>query len=256
MARRIEGEGEALVKVIGAGFGRTGTLSLKAALEELGFGPCYHMTEVFRHPEHAPLWEAAARGEPVDWDRFLAGYQATVDWPACNFYEPLMRRYPDAKVVLTVRDPQRWYASTASTIYRMHQITAISPLTATLFALIGRFVAAGRVTRMINAVVWKGTFEGNFADQRQAIAIFERHIQEVKERVPADRLLVYDVQEGWAPLCAFLGVPVPNGRPFPHLNDAESFQKMVRQRWTRTFAPMIAVAVLAALALLVRQRRV
>ena len=95
------------IEVIGAGFGRTGTISLKVAPEELGFGPCYHMTEVFDHPKHAELWEAAVRGEPADWEEIFRGYRATVDWPGAAFYEELMERYPHAKVILTVRNPQR-----------------------------------------------------------------------------------------------------------------------------------------------------
>ncbi len=99
--------------VIGAGLGRTGTLSLKAALEELGLGKCYHMTEVLAHPESVPVWDAAARGQPVDWDELFDGYRATVDWPGCSFYRELLDRYPDAKVILSVRDPERWYESAA-----------------------------------------------------------------------------------------------------------------------------------------------
>src|SRR5215218_1360168 len=107
------------LEVIGAGFGRTGTMSLKATLEELGFGPCYHMREVFEHPEHIGQWRAAMRGEPVDWERILGDYRATVDWPGCTFYDELLERNPDAKVILTVRDPQRWYESACDTIYRI-----------------------------------------------------------------------------------------------------------------------------------------
>src|SRR5579884_3535914 len=108
------------LKIIGAGFGRTGTLSVKAALEELGFGPCYHMIEVFQHPDHLLQWEAATRGEAIDWRKLLEGYQAAVDWPACSFYKQLMEIYPDAKVLLTVRDPEKWYESVISTIYQPH----------------------------------------------------------------------------------------------------------------------------------------
>ena len=97
------------LKVIGAGFGRTGTMSLKVALEELGFDPCYHMSELFENSSHADLWNAAADGERVDWEALLGGYAATVDWPGCSFYEELMEAYPDAKVLLSVRDPERWY---------------------------------------------------------------------------------------------------------------------------------------------------
>src|SRR5262249_33070515 len=106
--------------VIGAGFGRTGTLSLKAALEELGFSRCYHMVEVLA-TDDARRWDAAARGEPVDWDRLFEGFRATVDWPACSFYRELLEKYPGAKVILTVRDPDRWYDSARQTIYFVRQ---------------------------------------------------------------------------------------------------------------------------------------
>lgn len=109
--------------MIGAGFGRTGTSSLKVALEKLGFGPCYHITELFDHPEHVRLREPAVRGEPVDWEEIFHGYQATVDWPGAAFYEELMEKYPDAKVILTVRAPERWYASILNTIYPARDIS-------------------------------------------------------------------------------------------------------------------------------------
>ncbi len=116
------------IKVIGAGLGRTGTLSLKAALEELGFSRCYHMTDVFAHLEHARVWDDAARGLPVDWDTLFQGYQATVDWPGCAFYEEFMRRYPDAKVILSVRDPERWYEARtrpSSTAQRLSELDEV-----------------------------------------------------------------------------------------------------------------------------------
>ena len=110
-----------MVKIIGAGFGRTGTASLKAALEHLGFGPCYHMLEVIAQPERIHDWERALDGEVSDWDSVLGGFQSTVDWPGCAFWRELLDAYPDAKVVLTVRDPQRWYDSTHETIYQFAQ---------------------------------------------------------------------------------------------------------------------------------------
>src|SRR5690242_6606844 len=107
------------MRVIGAGMGRTGTLSLKAALERLGFEPCYHMLEVMEHPDHVSLWSAMARGEAVPWDRVLGGYQATVDWPACTYWRELTSAYPQARVLLSVRDPERWYESMRTTVYRI-----------------------------------------------------------------------------------------------------------------------------------------
>src|SRR4051794_3949655 len=138
------------LKVIGAGLGRTGTLSLKLALEELGFDKCYHMVEVIAHPEHVGAWEAASRGEPVDWEALFQGYQATVDWPGCNFYAEFLRLYPEAKVVLTVRDPERWYESARQTIYRVR--TAF-PAWLPAPPKMQRFV------KMTNRLIWDGFFQ-------------------------------------------------------------------------------------------------
>ena len=233
------------MKVIGAGLGRTGTASLKAALEELGFGPCYHMVEVFANPGHADFWRAAWRGEPADWDGVLGGYEATVDWPACSFYEELMERHPDAKVLLSVRDPERWYESTRQTIYELGRLSTGSPFSRLGFALVSR-LAFGRFKTgqapMTEEIVWQGTFGGNFEDKDHAIGVFNRHNGEVQRRVPKERLLVYEVKQGWGPLCEFLGVEVPE-KPFPHLNDAADMRRMI------LMVRALSVAVPAALAL-------
>jgi hypothetical protein len=208
---------EHLMEIIGAGFGRTGTMSLKVALEQLGYGPCYHMVELFEHPEHVEQWEAAVRGEPVDWEDMFAGYLATVDWPGAAFYKELMEAHPEARVLLSVRDPHRWYESTKNTIY------------ATVNPSPEMIAAVGPAPRLNNELIWKRTFGENFEDRQHAIEVFERHNEEVKEHVPADQLLVYEVKEGWEPLCDFLGIETPKGKPFPHLNDTDSFQRMVRE---------------------------
>lgn len=216
------------LKVIGAGFGRTGTLSLKAALEQLGFGPCYHMVEVFGHDEHLPYWEAAANGDPVDWNKLFGAYQAAVDWPACAYYEQLMQTYPEAKVVLTVRDPERWYESAQATIFkRSNPGQGVGRLTKQLLLSLASLKMPGlkRRIQIINKIVWQNTFDGRFADRAYAISVYQRHIEQVKQRVPADKLLVYEVKQGWEPLCAFLNVSVPQDTSFPHLNDRESFGK-------------------------------
>jgi hypothetical protein len=205
------------MKVIGAGFGRTGTMSLKAALEVLGYGPCYHMIELFEHLEHVERWEAAVRDEPVDWEDMFAGYRATVDWPGASFYKELMEAHPEARVLLSVRDPHRWYESTKNTIY------------ATVNPSPEMIAAVGPAPRLNNDLIWKRTFGENFEDRQHAIEVFKRHNEEVKEHVPADQLLVYEVKEGWEPLCDFLGIETPKGKPFPHLNDTDSFQRMVRE---------------------------
>jgi hypothetical protein len=248
------------LKIIGAGFGRTGTLSLKTALEELGFGPCYHMVEVFNHPEDTAQWEAAARGEPIDWHQLLDGYQATVDWPGCAFYEELLQTYPDARVLLSVRDPASWYESVDSTIYQMRRMTTHFSPASVLFRVMGLFAPdRRRVGRMINALVWQGTFNGNFEDKDYAIAIFNQHIENVKKRVPPDKLLVYNVKQGWEPLCTFLGIQVPPDKPFPHLNERSSFMgNRFRQRnqayLVRTLLVASVLSVLAAVLLFLRSR--
>jgi hypothetical protein len=220
---------ECRVKVIGAGFGRTGTASLKSALEELGFGPCYHMMEVFEHPEHADFWETVWRGEPVNWDKVLGGYEATVDWPACTFYGEFMERNPEAKVLLSVRDPERWYESMRSTIYELTKLSTRSLFSRVSLALLAFFrfgTFTIRPLQMGEQIGLQGTFEGKFEDKRHAIEVFNRHNEEVKRRVPKERLLVYDVKEGWGPLCEFLGVEEPD-KPFPRLNDAAEVQRLI-----------------------------
>ena len=239
------------IEVIGAGFGRTGTMSLKVALEELGFGPCYHMIELFGHPEHVPMWDAASRGKPVDWEELFNGYRATTDWPACSFYEELMERYPDAKVILTVRDPDRWYESTYNTIYNIRKMVS-SPI----FRLAGLFrPGMGLAARMNDRLIWEDTFGGSLEDRGHAIRVFERHNEEVEERVPPEKLLVYEVNEGWEPLCNFLGVEVPENRPFPHLNDSDTFRRMVRRRLAIALTAPLAVVSLAGLILLRLRKR-
>ncbi len=212
------------LQVISAGFGRTGTTSLKAALEKLGFSRCYHMMEVFGRPDHIPLWLDANEGKPVDWEGLFSGYQAAVDWPSCTFYRELMQSYPEAKVVLSVRDPERWYESALNTVYTMKRQR---PPASWLFAAIPQ---VRRFVRMVDTVVWRGTFGGRFEDKAYAIGVFNAHIEEVKRTVPPEKLLIFDVKEGWKPLCAFLGVPVPE-EPFPHLNDRADFREQASWRF-------------------------
>jgi hypothetical protein len=230
-------------------------MSLKVALEELGYAPCYHMIEVFAHPEHAPLWQAAWRGEPVDWEGFLGGYEAAVDWPACSFYEELMERYPEAKVILTVRDPERWYESTRSTIYELSMVATRSPLFRLVFGAI-RLLRFGRVGRgnMADEIIWDGTFDGKFENRRYAMDVFERHNAQVRRRVPPDRLLVYEVKEGWAPLCEFLGVEEPD-TPFPHVNDTAEMRRRIRAVRALSVAVPAALTLLGAALLMVLTRR-
>lgn len=207
------------LEVIGAGFGRTGTLSLKAALEQLGFVKCHHMKAVAASNDQVVAWQAIASGEAPDWDRIFDGYRAACDWPSCDHFEALLERYPDARVVLGVRDENRWYESVASTIYAAS--VEFPRFVGWLVPRVGRF------NRMVYATVWDGTFGGRFEDRAHAIQVYRDHIERVKRVVPPEKLLVFEAKDGWEPLCRFLDRPVPAG-PFPHLNDAATIHRGLR----------------------------
>jgi hypothetical protein len=194
------------LSVIGAGFGRTGTMSLKLALEQLGFGPCYHMVEVFKNPEAPDYWEAAADHQPVDWDEVFAGYRATVDWPSATFYRELAEVYPQAKVVLTRRDPKAWFESTQATIFRRDFSSGATDFDRMAAKVIGHL------------------FDQRMHDEAHCIEVFNRHNERVQQVIAPERLLVYDLAQGWAPLCGFLGAAVPD-TPMPKANSTEEFQR-------------------------------
>lgn len=207
------------MRVIGSGFGRTGTTSMKAALELLGFGRCYHMQELFKRPSHARAWGQWRPGTEPDLDRLFRDFGATVDFPASLIYDQLLDRFPHAKVVHTVRDPDRWYDSTAETIYRAREVFRSSPL---------RYVPQIRdLYEMLDVVIWDGLFDGRFEDRDHAIHVYERWTERVIATVPSNRLLVFDVAQGWEPLCEFLEGPVPD-QPFPRVNDKAVFQRRLR----------------------------
>ncbi|MFG1679769.1 sulfotransferase family protein [Nonomuraea sp. NPDC049269] len=211
-----------MISVIGAGLPRTGTTSLKAALELLGFGPCHHMQEIGAHPEQAPRWRQALE-EQVDWTGLLRGYQAAVDWPSAHFWRPLTHTHPDAKVILTVRDPHAWYVSLRDTVFALlHDPSAVprelQPVITGMRPLLDR--------------IWRDTFGTTPADpmpdESHAVKVFLRHTAEVTGTLRADRVLVYESGQGWEPLCDFLGVPVPD-EPYPRLNDRQSALTRLRE---------------------------
>jgi hypothetical protein len=207
------------LSVIGAGLGRTGTLSLKLALEQLDFGPCYHMREVFeRHlADHVPLWTKAARGEPVDWSALFGDYRSAVDFPAAAFYREIADHFPSAKVILTVRDSDRWYESFSNTI--RHPLTEALP---------DNLEAWGE---MVRKAILDRVFGGDAMDRSHVIASYERHNEQVKRTVPFERLLVYEVADGWEPLCNFR-VPVPK-EPYPKVNTTDEFRKRIATHFKR-----------------------
>ena len=196
------------LELIGAGLGRTGTLSLKAALERLGIGPCYHMIEVLSAPERGRHWLAKTPGGSHDWDAIFDGYRATVDWPAAAWWRELAERFPDARVLLSRRDPVRWHESVMNTFYAAMTLEAPPDWPQVLRDF----------SDMVQDLVLERTFGGRLDDRTHAVRIFEEHCQAVVEAIPASRLLVYEAGDGWEPLCRFLDVPVPD-EDFPHLND-------------------------------------
>jgi hypothetical protein len=211
------------MKIIGAGYGRTGTASLQQAFEHLGY-PCYHMQEVMKAYDrgHIEQWDAALSSHDINWQKLFAGYEATVDFPACIFYRELMDAFPDALVVLSIRDPERWWNSYSKLLGLVSK--------ATLFNFVPMFAKFSAMNTHLMDYVFGGSLGTLTKDDY--IAQYLRHIEEVKATVPEERLLVYSVTEGWEPLCQFLGHPVP-ARPFPHANAgiAELRSKIVEQFW-------------------------
>jgi hypothetical protein len=206
------------LKVVGAGFGRTGTLSLKSALEKLGCGPCYHMMEVFPRPEHVAMWHRLAFEHSMDWDLLFRDFQATVDWPSARWWREIAAHYPEAKVLLSVRDPEAWYKSMIDTIYQPMKWPVPDSVPEMLRLQ----------NEMAREAILEETFDNRFEDKAHAIEIFKRHTQEVRDTIDPARLLVFDVKEGWAPLCHFLEVQIPD-EPFPRLNDTATTQAMIQR---------------------------
>ena len=198
--------------VIGSGFGRTGTRSLKDALEHLGFGPCHHMEEVFPSPEQIGFWQAVASRQPVDWKRVFAGYASQVDWPGAHVWRELAEAYPGAKVIHTVRSDESWWKSFSGTIGKRLRINRGMDLPA----------QARVMSDVVMEIVGLQTFGGGFADKSKALAAYHQRERDVRLAIPAERLLVFDVAEGWQPLCRFLGVAVPRV-PFPRTNSRDDF---------------------------------
>lgn len=192
------------LKIVGSGFGRTGTKSLQSALNVLGFGPCHHMIEVFARPESTGLWIEAGRGRP-DWDAIFAGYQSMVDYPGAHYWREIAAHYPDAKVLHSVRDPDQWFESTQATIFAPDSIATR---------------AEGPMGEFFGSFI--GEYRTHLHDRVFMTEHFRRHTEEVRQTIPPERLLVYEVGQGWAPLCAFLDVAVPDV-PFPSENSRAEF---------------------------------
>lgn len=193
------------MKVIGAGVGRTGTYSLKLALETLLGGSCYHMAEVFEHPDHVAIWHQAANGEDVDWQELFREYVAGVDWPVCAFAVELSVIYPDALILLSVRDFESWWESASTTIFPTSQ------------------QAEGEWKLMISTL-FHNKFTSELEDKEACRVAFERHYENVRQNIPASRIVEWHPGDGWDPVCKALHLPIPD-EPFPHRNTKEEFLK-------------------------------
>jgi hypothetical protein len=233
------------LKAIGAGFGRTGTMSLYTALNQLGL-PCYHMFEVIKNPKnksHLGFWHKVAHTPPgtqQDWQEVFANYQAAVDNPAACVWRELMVAYPDAKVILTLhpRGAATWYESTIETIYFTENVWQ--------FKVLEWLTPFGRkFGDMSHRLIWGRFLKGTMDDRAKALARYEEHIAEVKAAVPPERLLVFSVDQGWKPLCDFLGVAVPD-TPFPNVNDRDEIKKEIRRIMLGAYVMLAASAAVVA----------
>lgn len=199
-----------MLQVIGAGLGRTGTESLKFAFERLLDAPCYHMTEVFENLDHIPMWRQAAAGRQPDWHKMFINYRAAVDWPAASFWKELSEAFPDALVILSVRDPEEWWHSASKTIFTDH-----NPAPETEWIDMWTDIVMHRFTTQLQ-------------NREACIEAFHNHYDKVRETISSDRLLEWSVGDGWEPICSALDISVPD-EPFPHSNTREDFQEKLKQ---------------------------
>ena len=226
------------LQVIGAGFGRTSTNSLKVALERLGYAPCHHMKEVMPRRDQVDLFNRAGAGEAVEWSVIFEGFQAACDWPSAKFHKELAAHYPDAKIVLSVRDADKWYDRTRSTIFAFTQsmprwLRWLSPRMRTIH-------------QMVTGVVWDGVFGGRFADEAYAKQVFLQNTEDVKAYYPPERLLVHHPADGWQPLCEFLGKDMP-AEPYPRVNEAHEIERIVKIFKALSYLPYILMGLIIML---------
>ncbi|MCX4026216.1 sulfotransferase family protein [Endozoicomonas sp. SM1973] len=219
--------------IIGAGFGRTGTVSIREALAIVGYSPCYHMDEVIRNPHHIDFFLNALTGKLVDWNSFFEPYQATLDWPACCFYRELMVEYPNAKVLLNIRDAESWYESAKTTVFLASRTNVLR--TQLLAPFSARYRYRKKRKQFMHESVWNSIFQGRFLDKSYAIDMYNQWNNDVIEHVPSDRLLIYNIKDGWPPLLNFLGINLKKNTPFPNLNSRDVFLKSMKNDFQAGF---------------------
>jgi len=228
------------LKVIGTGLGRTGTFSLKLALEHLGFGKCFHMLEMFHNPSDIRYFKKAEKGEPVDWSGLFKNYKAVVDYPAARYYRQITAHFPEAKIIHTHRDPDEWYESARETIFWVNRM----PLSKIMeFALHFPFKKETRKRLPLliyNRKLMHIEFGKDLSDKKEVLNRFERHTEKVLKQFSSERLLLFNSKEGWIPLCRFLNVPVPE-IGFPHSNKREEFFGKVEVIGKGNFLPEVKI---------------
>jgi hypothetical protein len=211
------------MKVIGVGFGRTGTMSLKAALTELGAGPCFHMIDLImgeNKERDLEYWVRIANGEPVDWHEVFDGWEGTVDWPAASRWEEICDAFPDVPVLLNVREFDGFYKSCQNTILAVKEAAQRGELAQDA----NREQPAPELWGVIEKLIWEGDFQGRFRDKEWVRSMYEERIERIKATIPPERLTVWELGvDGWEPLAAMLDVPVPDA-PFPRLHDTNEFR--------------------------------
>ncbi len=214
------------LKVIGSGMGRTGTHTLKIALEQLGFGKCYHMVELLKKPADLVYFTGTEKGEKVEWDNLFKGFQSAVDYPCARYHKQLMEKYPDAKVVHTIRDPESWYKSASETIF-----WASKPSPGRIFNMMIRMPFSSNIRKRLPVLQYNGRLIdlefGDISNKQAVIQRYNDYNEKTIASIPKDRLLVYNVKDGWAPLCSFLGVSEP-AEPLPRTNSKEEFIQNVK----------------------------
>ena len=208
------------MKVIGVGFGRSGTMSLKQALEDLGAGPCFHMIDLIRNPDKVEPWHDAAINGEKNWDEMFSGYESTIDWPGCSFWEELIEVHPDSPVLLNVRDFDGFYKSCQNTIWAVKQAAQAGELAQDA----NRPPPSPKLWEVIGKLIWEGDFQGRFEDKEFTRGLYEDRIERIKSAVPPERLTVFQLGiDGWETLADMLGVDPPDAE-FPHLHDTDEFR--------------------------------
>jgi hypothetical protein len=220
------------LKVIGTGQARTGTTTLKLALEHLGFGKCYHMYELMNHPDHLIYFEKAERGEIVNWDQLFTDYYSACDYPIVGFYKQILEKYDDAKVIHTTRDAESWFKSMTDTVF-----WAIKPSPGRMFNMMIRLPFSSTLRKRLNILKFNERmvskfFGEDFKNKEEVIRNFNEYDKQVFNTIPKEKILVYDVKNGWEPLCKFLKVPVPS-IPFPKSNTKDEFVHNVKFNMTK-----------------------